>query len=301
VSIPPPPPPGPQPGSNVQPQSAAAYDPAPSIPVAAPTAAIAVVGPSNPKIFAAEAIGTGVLMIIGPGTAILASDAMGTLGVALAFGLALLTMAYTIGHVSGCHINPAITLSFFLTRKITLVQAGFYWVAQVVGALLGGLLLFIISDAGDLDKTPNFASNGWGDRLGVPFGIFPAILVEIFFTAVFVFVVLATTTKGYPVGFGGLAAGLTLGMIHLATIPVDNTSVNPARSLGTAVFGGTGPLAQLWVFIVFPLVGAVLGVLAWLLVHEERLEETMFGGQARIVAARDRAAGVANQVQDRFR
>ena len=114
---------------------------------------IAAAGPSNLKIFAAEAIGTGVLMIVGPGTAILASDAMGTLGVALAFGLALLAMAYTIGHVSGCHINPAVTLSFFLTRKITLVQAGYYWVAQVVGALLGGLLLFIISDAGDLDKT----------------------------------------------------------------------------------------------------------------------------------------------------
>ena len=297
---PPPPPPGPQPGSNVQPQSAPAYDPAPTTPVATPPATIAAAGPSNLKILAAEAIGTGVLMIIGPGTAILASDQMGTLGVALAFGLALLTMAYTIGHVSGCHINPAVTLSFFLTRKITLVQAGYYWVAQVVGALLGGLLLFIISDAGDLDKTGNFASNGWGDKLGVPFGIFPAIVVEIFFTAAFVFVVLSTTTKGYPVGFGGLAAGLTLGMVHLATIPVDNTSVNPARSLGTAVFGGTDPLSQLWVFIIFPLVGAVLGVLVWLLVHEERLEDTMFGGQAGLVAARNKAAGVAGRVEDRF-
>ena len=111
---------------------------------------------------------------------------------------------------------------------------------------------------------------------------------------------LSTTTKGYPVGFGGLAAGLTLGMIHLATIPVDNTSVNPARSFGTAVFGGTDALVQLWVFIIFPLVGAVLGVLVWLLVHEERLEDTMFGGQAGLVAARDKAAGVAGQVEDRF-
>ena len=112
---------------------------------------------------------------------------------------------------------------------------------------------------------------------------------------------LSTTTKGYPVGFGGLAAGLTLGMIHLATIPVDNTSVNPARSFGTAVFGGTGTtLSQLWVFIIFPLVGAVLGVLVWLLVHEERLEDTMFGGQAGLVAARNKAAGVAGRVEDRF-
>jgi aquaporin Z len=245
-------------------------------------------------------VGTGVLMIVGPGSAILAFNTMSGLGVALAFGLVLLTMAYTIGHVSGCHINPAVTLAFFLSRKISLVQAGYYWSAQVVGAFLGGLLLFIISDAGDLDNTGVFASNGWGNTIGSPFGLFPAIVVEIFFTALLIFVVLSTTTKGYPVGFGGLAAGLTLGMIHLATIPVDNTSVNPARSFGSAIFAGWDHIAQLWVFIIFPLVGAVLGVLVWLLVHEENLESTIFGGQKGLVAARDRAAGVAGQVEDRF-
>ncbi|MET0144002.1 MAG: aquaporin, partial [Ilumatobacteraceae bacterium] len=213
----------------------------------------------------------------------------------------LLGMAYTIGHISGCHINPAVTLSFWLGRKITLVQAGYYWVAQVIGGILGGLLLFIISSGGDNDKTGVFASNGWGNTIGVPFGIWAAIGVEIFFTALLIFVVLSTTTKGYPVGFGGLAVGLSLAMIHLATIPVDNTSVNPARSLGTALYAGWDHLAQLWVFIIFPLVGAVLGVLAWLLVHDERLEDTIFGGQAGLIAARDRASGVANQVQDRFK
>jgi aquaporin Z len=289
-----------QPGSAAQPQTGPAYDPAPTTPVAAPLETIAAAGPSHMKIFAAEAIGTGVLMIIGPGSAILAADTIGNYGVAFAFALALLTMAYTIGHVSGCHINPAVTLSFWLTRKITLVQAGFYWAAQFVGAFLGGLIIFIISDAGDLDNTHVFASNGWGNTIGSPFGLFPAILVEIFFTALLIFAVLSTTTKGYPVGFGGLAAGLTLGMIHLATIPVDNTSVNPARSFGAAIFAGWDHIAQLWVFIIFPLIGAVLGVLVWLLVHEERLEETMFGSQPGIIAARDKASGVANQVQDRF-
>lgn len=303
---PPPPPPRPSPvppsppDPMAQPQSAAAYDPAPSGPVAMPLETIAAAGPSNLKIFAAESVGTGVLMIVGPGTAILAADAMGALGVAIAFGLALLAMAYSIGHISGCHINPAVTLAFWLSRKITLIQAAYYWVAQAVGALVGGLILFIVTAGGDDDKTGVFAANGWGDKINSPFGLGAAIVVEVVFTALLVLVVLSTTTKGYPVGFGGIAAGLTLAMIHLATIPVDNTSVNPARSLGAAVFAGWDHIGQLWVFIIFPLVGAVVGVLLWLLVHDERLEDTMFGSQPAVVAARDRAAGVANQVQDRF-
>ena len=119
-------------------------------------------------------------------------------------------------------------------------------------------------------------------------------VVEIVFTALLIFVVLSTTGRGYPAGFGGLAAGFTLAMIHLATIPVDNTSVNPARSFGTAIFSGADALKQLWAFIIFPLVGGAVGFLIWLLVHEERLEDTMLGGQKAIVAARDKAAGVAS-------
>jgi aquaporin Z len=254
-----------------------AFDPAPSEPVAVPPETIAEGGPSNLRILAAEIFGTAVLMIIGPGSAILAIDRVGEFGVAFAFGLALLAMAYSIGHVSGCHINPAVTLSFWLTRKISLVQAAYYWIAQVVGAIIGGLILYIVSSRGDLDQTTVFAANGWGPEIGSPFGIGAAILVEVVFTALLIFVVLSTTTKGYPVGFGGLAAGLSLAMIHLATIPVDNTSVNPARSLGTAAFAGTDALGQLWVFIVFPLVGACIGVLIWVLVHDERLGSTMLG------------------------
>lgn len=217
--------------------------------------------------YAAEAVGTMVLMIVGPGTAILAADVVGPLGVSLAFGLALLAMAYTIGHVSGCHINPAVTLGFWISKKIDGATAIGYVVSQVVGAVVGGLVLYLVTDGGDLDRTGVFASNGWGETIGSSFGLGSVIAVEIVFTALLVFVVLGTTTQGYPAGFGGLAAGLTLAMIHLATIPVDNTSVNPARSVGAAVFGGTDHLAQLWAFIVFPLIGAALGVAVHRLLH----------------------------------
>lgn len=220
------------------------------------------------KPIAAELIGTMVLVLVGPGTAILAVDAMGTLGVALAFGFVLAAMAYTIGHVSGCHINPAVTLGFLLTKKIDAATAAYYVVAQVIGALAGGLLLYIATEGGDLDKTGVFAANGWGDTLGSPFGLGSTIVIEIVFTAILVFVVLSTTTRGFPAGFGGLAAGLTLAMIHLATIPVDNTSVNPARSIGVVFFAGGDHIGQIWAFIVFPLIGAAVGVGAWMLVHD---------------------------------
>ena len=227
--------------------------------------------PALVRIAAAEFFGTLVLMIIGPGTAILAADVMGTLGVSLAFGFALLTMAYAIGGVSGCHINPAVTLAFLVSGKIDVMKAAYYWVAQVAGGIVGGLLLYIISESGDLDKTGGiFAANGWGDKIGSPFGLGSVIVVEILFTALLIFVVLSTTTSKFPAGFGGLAAGLTLAMIHLATIPVDNTSVNPARSIGAAVFSGGDAMSQLWAFIVWPLVGADVGVIVWAVVHGER-------------------------------
>ncbi len=239
--------------------------------------------------FGAEAVGTCVLMLIGPGSAILAADTIGNFGVAFAFGLALLAMAYSIGHVSGCHINPAVTLSFVLSRKLSIQGAIWYWVGQVLGALAGGLILFVVTEGGDagLDQTGVFAANGWGDKIGSPFGLGSVIVVEIVFTAILVFVVLSTTTVGYPLGFGGMAAGFTLAMIHLATIPVDNTSVNPARSIGAAVFSGGDALSQLWAFIVWPLVGSVVGVLVWLLAHDVKLEDTMLDTKATR-SARDR-------------
>jgi aquaporin Z len=238
----------------------------------------------NPyRIYGAEAVGTAVLMLIGPGTAILAANSVGgTVGVSLAFGFALLAMVYAIGNVSGAHINPAVTLAFVLSKKMSIQTAVYYWVAQVLGALAGGLLLYVATEGADeeLDATGVFAANGWGDKIGSNFGIGSVIVVEIVFTALLIFVVLSTTTRAFPVGFNGLAAGLTLAMIHLATIPVDNTSVNPARSIGAAIFSGSDALAQLWAFILWPLVGAVVGVFVWLLVHDARLEDTMLDSKA---------------------
>jgi aquaporin Z len=221
----------------------------------------------NTRIAVAEAVGTAILVLVGPGSAIIAGDVIGPLGVSLAFGFALLAMAYSVGHVSGCHINPAVTLAFVVSGKLPVARAVWYWGAQAVGGLVGGLLLYVATEAGDIDQTGVFAANGWGDEIGSAFGLGSVIVVEVVFTAILVLVVLSTTTVGYPAGFGGIAAGLTLAMIHLATIPVDNTSVNPARSLGVAVFSGSDALAQLWAFIVWPLVGAVVGAGIWAAVH----------------------------------
>src|SRR6476620_10170387 len=174
---------------------------------------------SNLRVATAEVVGTAVLMIVGPGSAVIASDKIGNYGVAFAFGLALLGMAYTVGHVSGCHINPAVTLGFLLSRKIVVSNAIVYWIAQLAGGVFGGFIIWIIVKRGDLDTTGIFAANGWGADIGSKFGLGSTAVVEIIFTALLVFVVLATTTVGYPTGFGGMAAGLALAMIHLATIP----------------------------------------------------------------------------------
>ena len=198
---------------------------------------------SNSRAFAAEVVGTTVLMIGGPGSAILAGDRIGTLGIALAFGFSLLIMAYALGHVTGANINPAVTLGLVLTRKLTWGKAVYFWVGQFVGAALGGLIIFAIANNIDgFSSKNNFAQNGWGQYSPGGYGIVAAMFVEVVFTALLVYVVLSTTAYRFPVGFGGIAAGLTLALIHLVTIPVDNTSVNPARSFGSAIFAGTNAL-----------------------------------------------------------
>ena len=229
---------------------------------------------SYAPIVAAEFVGTAILIMLGPGTAILAPD-IGIIGVALAFGFALLILAYVLGPISGCHINPAVTLGMLLARKIRPRQAAYACAAQVLGAIFGAAVIFGIASGRDGWERGGFASNGW-DRDGFS-GLGAAIVVEIVFTALFVFVVLSTTGRRFAPGFGGLTAGITLAVIHLVTIPVDNTGVNPARSLATALFADTDPsaLSQLWVFIIFPLIGSVVGVFVWLLVDEATLESTM--------------------------
>ncbi|MEM9562760.1 MAG: aquaporin [Actinomycetota bacterium] len=253
----------------------------------------------NAKLFAAELIGTMILMLGGPGTAVLVPGFDGKLTmVALGFGFALLIAAYAVGPISGCHINPAVTLGMAVMRKIEMALVPIYWAAQIIGAILGGLIIWIIArgQAGGFDADPaNFATNLWGEDNG--FFSFGAMAVtEIVLTAVLMFVVLSTTSKRFPAAMGGLAVGITLALIHFISIPVDNTSVNPARSLGMAVFAGGDAMTQLWAFIVFPLIGAVVGVLLWLAADDASLEDTMLGQSDALVDVRDRAADAAGAV-----
>jgi aquaporin Z len=241
----------------------------------------------NGRILAAELVGTAVLVIGGPGTAILAPG-VGQLGIALAFGLSLLVMAYVIGPISGCHINPAVTLGLYLTKKIGGAHALFAVAGQILGGIGGAAIIYGIASGQKGYQRGQFAANLWTFD-GRYFGLGSTIVVEVVLTAVFVMVVLFTTTRHFAPGMGGLVAGLTLALIHLVSIQVDNTSVNPARSIATALFAdsSTDALQQLWAFIVFPLIGAVVGVVLFLMLAETRLEDTMLAEVPGLVDARD--------------
>jgi aquaporin Z len=241
---------------------------------------------NNLRIFAAELVGTAVLMLGGPGVAIFTADQIGVFGIAAGFGLSLAIMAYVIGPISGCHINPAVTLGMLLARKVNAAHAIAAWFGQVIGAAAGGAIIYGIASGRTGFSSEAFASNRW---TGEFWGFGSMVIVEVLLTALLVLVVLFTTTKNFAPGFGGLVAGLTLMVIHLISIPVDNTSVNPARSFGTAIFATTSSnaLEQLWAFIVFPLVGAALGVVLFLMLDASRLEDTMLAEVPGLTAARD--------------
>lgn len=223
------------------------------------------------RIALAEAIGTLILVVGGPGTAILATggftpkNSVGTLGVAIAFGLSLLCAAYAIGSISGCHINPAVTAGLWAMGKTKSGDVPFYMGGQVLGGVVGAGIIFVIanSHAGFSAKASGFASNGYGVHSPGLFKLPAVIATEVVFTALFIFVIASTSRKSMSPGFTGITVGLMLTLVHLITIPVDNTSVNPARSIATAVFQQSWALKQLWVFIVFPIVGGVLGGLLW--------------------------------------
>lgn len=234
------------------------------------------------RIALAEGIGTMILVVGGPGTAILATgffagtpSSVGVLGVALAFGLSLLCAAYAIGSISGCHINPAVTIGLWAIKKTKGGDVPFYLIGQVIGGIVGAGIIFVIANSisGFSAETTGFASNGYGSHspsalangghVAGGFDLGVVILVEVVFTAIFVFVIASTSRGSMTIGFTGLTVGLTLTLIHLITIPVDNTSVNPARSIATAVFQGGWALEQLWVFIVFPVVGGLIGAMVW--------------------------------------
>jgi aquaporin Z len=221
------------------------------------------------RVLVAEATGTAILVIGGVGSAVLATGgffgdgSIGVLGVALAFGLSLLVVAYALGPISGAHLNPAVTVGLVIAGKLEARAIPTYLAGQVIGALAGGLTIWgIAAGAGGFDPSPaNFAVNGWGSLSPGGFGLGAVALTEVVMTALLVLVVLGTTRRGFPPAAGGLAVGLALTLIHLISIPVSNTSVNPVRSLASAAFAGGGALTQLWAFVVFPLIGGILGAL----------------------------------------
>jgi aquaporin Z len=218
------------------------------------------------KKYAAELVGTFVLVFGGVGSAVLAGGHIGFQGVAFAFGLSLLAMVYTIGPISGCHINPAVTLGVLLAKKIGARDAVAYMIAQVIGAVIAAaLILFIASGAaGGYDvASAGLGANGYGVHSPGQYSLAAAFLAEVVLTMFLVLTVLGSTDIKAPVGFAGVAIGLVLTLIHLVGIPITNTSVNPARSIGPALFVGGWALQQLWLFIIAPFIGAAIAAVVY--------------------------------------
>jgi aquaporin Z len=212
----------------------------------------------------AEAIGTAWLTFAGCGSAVIAAGfpqvGIGLLGVSLAFGLSVVTMAYAIGHISGCHLNPAVTIGLAAGGRFPANDVIPYIIAQVIGAIVGaGILYLIASGTAGFDVAKGFASNGYGDHSPGHYSLFAGFLMEVVMTMMFLFIIMGATHGGAPVGFAPLAIGLALALTNLAAIPVTNASINPARSTGPAVFVGGWALAQLWLFWVAPIVGGAVG------------------------------------------
>ncbi|ARP53177.1 aquaporin Z [Alcaligenes faecalis] len=220
----------------------------------------------------AETLGTFWLVFGGCGSAIFAAAypelGIGFAGVALAFGLTLLTMCYAIGNISGCHINPAVTLGLVAGGRFPARDAIPYIIAQVIGGLLaGGVLYLIASGKTGFDPVAGFASNGFGEHSPDNYSRNAALIAEIVLTAFFLFIIMGATHKRGHAGLAGVAIGLSLTLIHLISIPITNTSVNPARSTGVAFFQGTWAMEQLWLFWVAPLIGGVIGALVYRFLH----------------------------------
>ncbi|WP_437770427.1 aquaporin Z [Arthrobacter sp. KNU40] len=252
------------------------------------TTAIEVTGatflvPSAVARLGSEILGTFILVFGGVGTALFAANfpdksnalGVGFLGVALAFGLAVVAGAYAVGNISGGHFNPAVTVGVAVAGRLPWKDVPGYVVAQVFGGALATSLLAVIAAGGPAGffstaRAGGFASNGFGEHSPAGFGLGSALLVEFILTAVFLIVILGVTAKGATAGFGGLAIGLTLTLIHLISIPVTNTSVNPARSIATAIYGDSWAFGQLWVFILAPIAGAVVGALTYKFIFSSR-------------------------------
>ena len=220
------------------------------------------------RAYAAEMCGTFWLVLGGCGSAVLAAAfpdvGIGLLGVALAFGLTVLTMAFAIGHISGCHLNPALSIGLWAGGRFPATELAPYIIAQLLGGVLAGAVLYVIaSGQAGFDVSAGFASNGYSTHSPGGYSLQAALVCEVVMTMMFLLVIMGATDERAPAGFAPIAIGLCLTLIHLISIPVTNTSVNPARSTGQALFVGDWALAQLWLFWVAPLVGGVVGGLAY--------------------------------------
>ena len=218
--------------------------------------------------FAAEFLGTFWLVLGGCGSAVLAAAfpnvGIGLLGVSLAFGLTVVTMAYAIGPISGCHLNPAVSIGLWAGGRFPAENLVTYIAAQVLGAILAGGVLYVIANgAAGFEASKGFAANGYGAHSPGGYSMFAALVTEVVMTMFFLFIILGATDKRAPAGFAPLAIGLALTLIHLISIPVTNTSVNPARSTGVALFAGGWAIGQLWLFWVAPVIGAILGAMTY--------------------------------------
>ncbi|WP_462239038.1 MIP family channel protein [Ferruginibacter sp.] len=227
----------------------------------------------NMKKYLAELIGTMSLVLFGCGAAVISGGnvdggpaGLGLLGISLAFGFAVVAMAYTIGGISGCHINPAITIAMLVAGKISSKDAAGYVVAQFIGAIIGAAILGVIAT----DHANSYGANGWGEGYLGNYSTTAAFITEAVFTFLFLYVIFNVTSKHGNSNMAGLAIGITLVLIHLVAIPITGTSVNPARSFGPAILAGGKALAQLWLFIVAPIVGAVAAALVWKLTGEDK-------------------------------
>lgn len=217
---------------------------------------------SNPvKMYAAEFIGTLSLVLIGCGTAVFGANLV---GIAIAFGMTVTAMAYAIGPISGCHINPAISIAMVVAGKLPGKHLGGYLVAQVLGGLAGAALLFAIaSGVESYEVAHSMGQNGFGEYSPGGFNLVSALIAEVVFTFLFLMVIFGSTSEKASPGFAGLAIGMALVIIHLVSVPVTGTSVNPARSIGPAVFAGMEHVEQLWLFVLAPIAGGVLAAITW--------------------------------------
>ena len=214
--------------------------------------------------YVCEFIGTAVLVLFGCGSAAIAGGALGTLGIALAFGLSIVAMAYVIGNISGCHINPAVSLAMLISKKMSVKDFICYVVAQVIGAIAGiGILYAIMKNCGFDVAAQGLGANGFGDASAVNINVWGALLVEVILTFVFIYTILGVTSDEKKSSVAGIVIGLTLAFVHIMGIPLTGTSVNPARSLAPAIFLGGEALKQVWVFIVAPFVGSALAAVVY--------------------------------------